>query len=216
MVRGEYLAFQDADDWSYPERFRHELTWLQLDSHIAMVSGCAAVTRDGDEAIGVLRPRSAATLPCVMKFDEPVPPPVLFPSSMIRADLAKATGFDPAFRRSQDSDFILRGVLGKHLAITSEVIYAYSSAASTLSAALEGYKFRMRAHARHLRDYPVRVSRTLLETAAKILAYRGAAMVGAEQRIIAKRYEPVDDELVRNFEHAHATVRAAAERLFAE
>jgi glycosyltransferase involved in cell wall biosynthesis len=125
LVSGEYLAFQDADDWSYPQRFQHEASWLELDPHIAMVSACAAVTRDGDEAIGVMRPRPGVALPCVMKFDEPVPPPMVFPSSMIRADLAKQTGFDSAFRRSQDSDFVLRGVLGKHLALTSEVIYAY-------------------------------------------------------------------------------------------
>jgi glycosyltransferase involved in cell wall biosynthesis len=215
LVSGEYLAFQDADDWSYPQRFQHEASWLELDPHIAMVSACAAVTRDGDEAIGVMRPRPGVALPCVMKFDEPVPPPMVFPSSMIRADLAKQTGFDSAFRRSQDSDFVLRGVLGKHLALTSEVIYAYSATASTLNATLEGYKYRMRAHMRHWREHPLRVTRTVVETAAKIAVYRGASVIGAEQRLIANRFAPVDEDTVRNFRVAHAKVREAADRLFA-
>jgi glycosyltransferase involved in cell wall biosynthesis len=214
LITGKYLAFQDADDWSYPDRFEHEMSWLELDAHIAMVSACAAVTRE-DEPIGVFRPRPGSALPCVLEFDRPVPPPMLFPSSMIRADLAKQTGFDTAFRRSQDSDFVLRAVLGKHLALTSRVVYSYSSAASTLAATLEGYKYRLRSHLRHWRAHPIRVTRTLVETTAKIAAYRGAAVVGAEQRLIERRFFPIDQEIIAGFEAARATVCSAAARLFA-
>jgi hypothetical protein len=162
-----------------------------------------------------MRPRSSQPLPIVAAFEEPVPPPLLFPPSMIRTDLAKATGFDPAFRRSQDSDFLIRAMLGKHYALSPQIAYAYSQAsAASLDRTIEGYRYRMRGHLRHLRAYPLRVSRTLLETGAKMLTYRAAGLVGADQRLIERRWGPVDAATAASFEVALATVRAACRALF--
>jgi glycosyltransferase involved in cell wall biosynthesis len=209
IARGKFLAFQDSDDWSYPRRLEYEAGWLDRDDKIAAVSGCAAVTDGPDRLVGVMRPRASATLPEVAEFKRPRPPPLIFPSSMIRTDLAKATGFDPAFRRSQDSDFLIRALLGRQYALGSEICYAYSQAsAASLERTFEGYKFRMRAHVRHWTKYPVQVSRTIAETMAKLLVYRVAGVFGADRRLIERRWGESDDEARRGFEAALATVQA--------
>lgn len=216
LATGKYLAFLDSDDWMYPERLAREVSWLEVDPRIVAVCVCAAITNGSDELIGVMRPRASGPLPVVEAFVEPVPPPLLFPPSMIVTELAQRTGFDPAFLRSQDSDFLIRALLGKHYALSPDVLYAYSQGtAASLSRTLEGYRFRMQAHLRHWRAHPGRVTRTLVETGAKIAAYRLAGAVGADRKLIERRWGPADEEVRRGFEAAYAVVRAAAQTLSA-
>jgi hypothetical protein len=126
---------------------------------------------------------------------------------MIRTELAKQTGFDPAFRRSQDSDFLIRALLGKRYALSDAVLYAYSQgSAASLDRTIDGYRYRMRAHRRHLRNYPVRVARTLAETMLKIATYKAAGMVGLDRRLIERRWSPATSELAGAFDDALATV----------
>lgn len=215
LTQGHYLAFLDSDDWMYPERLAREVRWLEADDRIAAVSACAAVTAEPDELVGVMRPRTSGRLPVVESFERPTPPPLLFPTSMIRADLARQTGFDPTFRRSQDSDFLIRALLGRHYALGADVLYAYSQgSAASLERTLEGYRFRMRAHVRHWRRHPLRVARTLVETGAKIATYQVAGALGAEQRLISRRWNDVDDETRHGFNAALIAVRATERELF--
>jgi glycosyltransferase involved in cell wall biosynthesis len=214
LATGKYLAFLDSDDWMYPDRLACEVRWLDVDARIASVCVCAAVTNGPDELVGVMRPRADQPLPVVAAFLEPVPPPLLFPPSMIRTDLAQATGFDPAFRRSQDSDFLIRALLGKHYALAPDVLYAYSQGtAASLSRTLEGYRYRMRGHMRHWRRYPLRVTRTIAETGAKMLTYRVAGAVGADKKLIERRWSAPDAETAAGFATALTIVRAAAATL---
>jgi glycosyltransferase involved in cell wall biosynthesis len=213
LITGEYLAFLDSDDWMFPDRLRHERDWLALDPNIAAVSVCAAVTR-GSELIGLIRPRTTKPLPVVTIFDAPVPPAILFPTSMIRADIARNTGFDPAFRRSQDGDFLVRALLGRHYALSSAVLYAYSASATTPATTLEGYRYRMKSHARHWRHHPARVARTLLETTSKIATYRAAGMFGLDHKLVARRWGVFDEDTQRQFDRAFASVRDVQRRLF--
>jgi glycosyltransferase involved in cell wall biosynthesis len=215
LVTGEHLAFLDSDDWMYPGRLAGEVRWLEADAKIAAVSACAAITDGPDRLVGVQRPATSESLPVVASFDHPMPPPLLFPTSMIRADLAKRTGFDPAFKRSQDSDFLVRALLGRHFALGSEILAAFSQAsAASLEKTLEGYYFRMRAHMKHWSQYPLRVTRTVAETGAKMLAFGAAGTLGVHDRLIERRWSSVvDEDTRRDFAAALAAVRRAAERV---
>lgn len=215
LATGPYLAPLDSDDWMYPERLAHEVGWLATDPHIAAVSVCTAVTDGSDRLVGMMKPRSQHPLPVVTIFDRMEPPPLLFPTSMIRTQLARETGFNPEFHRSQDSDFLVRALFGRHYALSSAVLYAYSKSGASLDRTLEGYRFRIRTHLGNLSTHPIQASRTVTVTAAKILLYRVAGSVGLEQKLIDRRREPADEETRQGFEPALRTVRAAYERWFA-
>lgn len=200
LATGKYIAFLDSDDWMFPRRLETEARWLDEDSELVVVSVCAAVTFGPEQLVGVMRPKVDGPLPVVAAFDEPVPPPLLFPPSMIRTDIAKQTGFDPAFLRSQDSDFLIRAMLGRRYAMLPDVLYAYSQAsAASLARTMQNYRFRMRAHLRHVRRFPIRVSRTLAETVAKMVTYRVAGLFRLDNRLIERRWNAVDDTTRHQF-----------------
>lgn len=200
LATGKYIAFLDSDDWMFPRRLETEAGWLDEDPELVVVSVCAAVTFGPEQLVGVMRPKVDAPLPVVAAFDEPVPPPLLFPPSMIRTDIAKQTGFDPAFLRSQDSDFLIRAMLGRRYAMLPDVLYAYSQAsAASLARTMQNYRFRMRAHLRHVRRFPFRVSRTLAETVAKMVTYRVAGLFRLDNRLIERRWNAVDDTTRHQF-----------------
>jgi glycosyltransferase involved in cell wall biosynthesis len=209
LATGTYLAFLDSDDWMYPDRLSHEAGWLQADAKLQAVSVCAAVTNGPEELVGIMKPRVTGGLPQVVHFTKPRPPPILFPPSMIRTDLAKATKFDPEFLRSQDSDFLIRALLGKHFALSDRVLYAYSQAsAASLQRTLDGYRFRMRAHARHWREHPVRVARTIAVTVAKMGVYWAAGRAGLDRKLIERRWGPTTTEETARFRAALQSVQA--------
>ncbi|MCZ7684808.1 MAG: hypothetical protein M5U28_40945 [Sandaracinaceae bacterium] len=135
---------------------------------------------------------------------------------MIRTEHARRAGFDAALRRSQDSDMLIRALLGRHYALIPDVLYAYSQgSAATLEKTLEGYRYRIRAHLKHLAVHPVRVTRTVGETLAKMAIFRVAGELGFHHHLIARRWGATDAETTAGFCDALRAVQRARCEFFA-
>ncbi len=104
-ARAPFVAIQDADDWSLPERLERQLSVLEADPGVGVV-GCRM--RELDERG---RPRNSRIRFAVgdvtgtlMRFN-------MIPgtAATIRRDVAVSVGgFDPGFRSAQDYDLWLR------------------------------------------------------------------------------------------------------------
>lgn len=214
QVDAPLVAFLDADDWMYPERLACQIRWMELEPSLAAVGSPMSIFDDALEVVGEAFPRVSGALPAIVDFSRPEPPPFFFPSSMLRSDLVKQAGFDVALRRSQDSDMLIRALIGRRYALTSRPLYAYRRAAMTVAKTLEGYRYRMRAHRKHLRTHPLRVSRTLAETFAKGAVFKALAALGAHESLLSARYSPPSDATASEYRVARESVRRAEEQLW--
>jgi glycosyltransferase involved in cell wall biosynthesis len=100
-----YVAFQDADDWSLPERLERQLEVLDGRPEV-MVVGCRMAEVDGSGS--ALAPRTkfaAGDVNGVLLHFNPIPNSC---ATVRRDSVLAAGGFDPRYRYAMDYDLWLR------------------------------------------------------------------------------------------------------------
>jgi glycosyltransferase involved in cell wall biosynthesis len=105
---GAYIARQDSDDWSHPERIAEQLELIESDPRIGFVSCATQYVGPGDEPLLVMtRPTDPESATRALLRDRLGPP--AHGSVMFRGSLYRAVGgYRDAFHYSQDSDLWLR------------------------------------------------------------------------------------------------------------
>jgi glycosyltransferase involved in cell wall biosynthesis len=122
-ARGEFIARQDADDWSYPERITEQLALIESDERIGFVS-CATlyVGPAGEPLMTVSRPQDPRIATAGLLRDRQGPP--AHGSVMFRRALyLQVGGYRDQFHFSQDSDLWLRMAELAWVACLPEVRY---------------------------------------------------------------------------------------------
>jgi hypothetical protein len=120
---------------------------------------------------------------------------------------AKRAHFNPEFRRSQDSDFLIQVMLGKRYGVSSMPVYAYSQAeAATLAKTIEGYQYRLRCYAQYTARYPLQSRAQMAKTWARMGVYKVASWLHAEQRLIDRRWQDVTPSAQELYAQAKASV----------
>ena len=123
LSTGLLLSFLDADDWLFPEKLAHQVALMEQHPELVVLSGACVITDASGEAVGLTRAGLEADQDFATGlFANPGPPPLSFPPCMVRMDAARSAGFNPDFRRSQDSDFLIRVMLGERYAVSSRPI----------------------------------------------------------------------------------------------
>jgi glycosyltransferase involved in cell wall biosynthesis len=213
MARGTLLSFLDADDWLFPDKLAQQVALMQEHPDLMVVSGASIITDAAGEAVGLMHSGVAPGQGLAAGlFSHPGPPPLNFPPCMVRMGVARDAGFNPEFRRSQDSDFLIRVMLGKRYAVSSVPVYAYSQVeAAGLDKTLEGYRFRLRSYEEYTESYPLRSRVEIGKTYARIGVYKLAGWVGAEHRLIEMRWQGITSEARAAYEIARDAVILAAD-----
>jgi glycosyltransferase involved in cell wall biosynthesis len=107
MARGTYIARQDADDISLPERFAHQVAWLDNQPAVAALGTAADVIDSAGRVVGSLTVRHGMVeVKHALTTLRSTP---VHGSMMIRKAALDATGgYREAFRAGQDYDLWLR------------------------------------------------------------------------------------------------------------
>ncbi|MEM7435943.1 MAG: glycosyltransferase family 2 protein [Myxococcota bacterium] len=215
MAEGSLLAFLDSDDWLFPAKLSHQVDLMRRHPNVVVLGGACVITGPNGEAVGETRTGLPAGVRYQLaRFDRLGPPPIGFPPCMVRMEAAKQARFNPEYRRSQDSDFLLQVMLGRDYAVSATPVYAYSQAeAANLDKTLEGYRYRLRCYAQYLDRHPVRARTNIAKTVARMGVYRAAGFLGAEQRLINRRWAPLRAQGRAAFAEAEAIVEREAERM---
>lgn len=139
--RGEFIARQDGDDWSHPQRLLKQLEILRDNPEVAFV-GCWAegVTKEGTPLERVERPQDADQATRALRFERQGPP--AHGTIMFRRSVYEAVGgYRPEFYFSQDSDLWLRMAEVGRIYYVPEVLYYYRRDAESLSSVRHNIQF---------------------------------------------------------------------------
>lgn len=207
LARGELLAVLDSDDWLFPEKLERQVALMVEHPQLVVLSCACVVTDAAGEAVGMSRIGAAGPGLTTGRLLRPAAPPVSFPACMVRMDAARAAGFDAEFRRAQDKDFLLRVLLGREYGVWDEPLYAYSQAeAASLAKTLEAYRHRLKIYGRYLPAYPASALWELVKTLGRLAVFGAAGLLGAERRLIERRWGPLTPEASRAYQAARARV----------
>jgi len=208
MARGELLSFLDADDWLFPNKLAHQVALMREHPELTVLSGACVITDARGKAVGLTRTGLDAGQDFATgRFARPAPPPLSFPPCMVRMEDAKRAHFNPEFRRSQDSDFLIQVMLGNRYGVSATPVYAYSQAeAATLDKTIEGYRYRIRCYGQYTARYPLQSRAQMAKTLARMGIYKVAGWLHAEHRLIERRWQPVTPPAQEAYAEAKATV----------
>jgi glycosyltransferase involved in cell wall biosynthesis len=148
LARGEFIARQDADDWSEPDRFSSQVAYLRAHSQVGLAGTDTQLHRADAKPLWRLRlPRTAAEISRAFWNGNPF----VHGSTMYRRNLALAIGgYREEFRCSQDYDFFWR-LTEKASAVNLDgILYHYRYTGGAVSAQRAADQARVHRAARTL------------------------------------------------------------------
>jgi glycosyltransferase involved in cell wall biosynthesis len=194
LASGTFIARQDADDWSEPERLERQVEFFEAHPEIALCgTGVWTHQQDGSPLWPVRMPETAGEIAAALRKGNPFQ----HGSAMFRTDLARALGgYREEFPCSQDYDFFWRLTEAGGAANLAQSLYHYRYAGGAVSASRAEEQARAHraaqklAEARH-RGHPEDPAQALADAAQEIARGPGAfraALKQADHRMLAGDY----------------------------
>ncbi len=121
-AQGEFVALQDYDDLSEPDRLARQVETLRRKPDVALVAGRAVRIDENERPIGEVF--------CLPRAEEhagyaPYGGPIVTPAAMGRRELFQAFPYRPEFPFAADLDFQARAVEQREFAVLPEVMLRY-------------------------------------------------------------------------------------------
>ncbi len=135
MARGRFIARQDADDWSHPERLQRQRALLESDDRIGFVSCWTQYVGPRGEPLEVVKRPAEPALATRQLLTEREGPPA-HGSIMLRRELYEEVGgYRGQFYFGQDADLWLRMGERAWIAYCPRVLYSYRRDPDSVSGA---------------------------------------------------------------------------------
>ncbi|WP_035258459.1 glycosyltransferase family 2 protein [Desulfatirhabdium butyrativorans] len=106
LARGKYIAWQDADDISYPTRIEKQYHFMTTHPEIGIVGGYLEIFRNNGKIVGIRKYKvdDKGLRRCIYRYS-----PVAQPVAMIRRDALKKAGlYDLRYPPAEDLDMTFR------------------------------------------------------------------------------------------------------------
>jgi len=173
-AKGDFLAMLDADDWYYPDKLCHQLQAIKEKPEAIVVASGITVVDNYNNIKGIRLPRNCRNL---TQLCGPVRklaiPPFEHGPSLIKMKVAKTVKFVSNFKRTQDTDFMLKVVLGSYYIVVPFPYYVYSELYSiNKEKILESLNFTEQMFKQYLTTYPIASRKRIAITRVKSYIYR--------------------------------------------
>ena len=131
LARGRFIARQDADDLSMPDRFERQVEYLQQREDVCAVGTAAVIVDDAGQSLGAFPVRfGTAAVRAGLTSARATP---VHGSMMIRRESCAAVGgYRPAFRAAQDFDLWLRLLERSEINNLDEPLYHWRLSAGSV------------------------------------------------------------------------------------
>lgn len=147
---GEFIAMLDADDWYYYDKLEKQVTFLQKNTDVDIVS-CGMIIQKDNKCVAV---RGLGNNKPYF-FNKPKKVPIPHASSMFRKKIVGDNVYDSNFKLGQDTDFLRRIMLGRKYAQLDFVGYVYDEYISNnYNKILNSYKFSAKGYFKFIKINP--------------------------------------------------------------
>lgn len=135
LAQGEYIARQDADDWSHPRRIEEQVALIESSPRIGFVSCATEYVGPREEHLCIMRRPGDVERATTALLHERMGPPAHGSVLIRKAAYRSVGGYRAEFRYSQDSDLWLRLAERWLIAYLPEVRYHHRKEATSISGA---------------------------------------------------------------------------------
>lgn len=215
-ARGEFLCGLDADDWIFPHKLERQVDAFAQGPAMVVVATGMSIVNAANELVGVRGrgPRAAGV--AVLGPFRRLLLPIASGPSMIRMEAARGARYDPTLRTTQDMDFFLQFLQGRHFGWLPDVTYVYTEQQSvTREKIILSLHNTRRVLRKHRAKHPVLSRVDVGRTLAKEAVYRTAYAAGLGPWLVARRAKAAGHDDVAEFNAARAAVERVRQRLFA-
>jgi glycosyltransferase involved in cell wall biosynthesis len=122
LARGRYFARMDADDIAYPERLARQVAYLQAYPEIDLLGAGMMVFEDDGKPVGVFPSRATHAEICARPFSGFY---LAHPTWIGKLEWFRRWRYDPAWRKAQDQDLLLRAYSTSRFAALPELLVGY-------------------------------------------------------------------------------------------
>lgn len=105
LAKGEYIARMDGDDYSYPDRFEHQIKYFNSNLEVDIIGGSMDIM---DENSTIVSQRKYPLGGFALKLYSVIRDPIAHPTVMIRKKRFLSIFYDETFKRGEDLELWLR------------------------------------------------------------------------------------------------------------
>ncbi len=183
-AEGKYVAFLDADDFYHPAKIERQVSILEKNPNLALVSSGTGVV-DQTKELRSVRSIGSGT-PRTFHYGEPFP--AITASCMLRTSEAKNVRFNTGLDVGEDLDYIYRYLDGKQFQMMPDMLYFYDEIGTVTFRKLMSYQFKnLKSVFVLLRKKPVTGLNKLALNIIKIVAYSLIVPILGVDRVVARR-----------------------------